>query len=613
VSSSHPLELPRLRAAFLAAVIACAAAFAVAIDGPLPSSPAPPFGAPAGSAPSPVTPPVARMAETAPGRPIDVIVQLRAGADAAAVRSAVRAAGGTVTREVQLINGLAVRLEAAAAASLGTVDGIRAVSLDAPVVKTGAVLDPSGLASSYNQSIRADKAWQSGFTGRGIGVAVIDTGVRGDLADFRGDDGTSRVVASAVVNPAATDASDTYGHGTHIAGLIAGNGAQRTAGDPLAGRYAGVAPDANVIAVKADDGHGGSTVLDVIDGLQFVVDQRASLGIRVANLSLSSTVAESHLTDPLDAAVEAAWLKGVTVVVAAGNRGAVEDAVHFAPANDPWVITVGAVDDLGTKSINDDRLTNWSSRGITQDGVSKPDLLAPGAKLVSNLAPGSDYASLCPECVTEGQYFRVGGTSMAAAVASGAVATILQAHPEWTPDQVKAAMLRKSRPVENNVTTDGIVVDSKGKKQPDGTTVTSTVVGGEIAIDKVLNAYSNSAPEPANVGLARNTLVDAAGTIDFSRASWTRASWTEAAEPMRASWTRASWTRASWTRASWTATEQSCADFERASWTRASWTDAEIAAARADCTQLLASIDPARASWTRASWTRASWTSSFEK
>jgi serine protease AprX len=567
-----------------------------------------------GATPTPaLTPPVAAAAAHHPGRGLRVIVQQSPGAD---VRAAIRAQGATVERSIDLIHGLAVRATAAGAARIARLPGVSAVSLDAPVRGASAPPDDTALGSAYNASIRSGVAWSRGYTGRGVGVAVIDTGIRGDLPDFQvsDTDHSSRVVASAVVNPGASTADDAYGHGTHVAGLIAGNGLDRPAGDPLRGKYSGVAPDARLISVKAGDEQGNATVLDVIDGLQFVVDHRADLGIRVVNLSLSSSVAESAATDPLDAAVESAWLKGIVVVAAAGNRGNASDAVQYAPANDPWVISVGAVNDKATKGIEDDVLSSWSSRGTTQDGFAKPDVLAPGAHLVSTIPAGAAYQQQCPQCQVDGSYFRVGGTSMAAAVVSGAVADVLAAHPDWTPGQVKAALVKKSRPVENQVTTDGIVVDGSGDALPAGTTVYSTVVGGELAIDKIINGYSNTAPPPANAGLPVNTFVSpATGDIDYTRTSWTRTSWTAAADPLRTSWTQSDWMRTSWTRTSWTASESACADLERTSWTRTSWTADDIASARADCDALLASVDPTRTSWTRTSWTRTSWTSSFDK
>ena len=140
----------------------------------------------------------------------------------------------------------------------------------------------------------------------------------------------------------------------------------------------GVAPKANLVSIKVSDDEGNATVLDVIAGIQFAVDHKAEYNIRVLNLSLESTATESYKTDPLDAAVEAAWFKGIFVVAAAGNRGPGGDAVHHAPGNDPYIVTVGAVDDNGTKEISDDEPTSWSSRGTTQDGFAQARHLRAG-------------------------------------------------------------------------------------------------------------------------------------------------------------------------------------------------------------------------------------------
>jgi serine protease AprX len=569
----------------------------------------------AGATRAAVTPQLQQLAKKDPHRAVDVIVQLQPGMSLGSGRTLMATVGGTNLRDVRLINAVAGHVTAGAAWRLSSLAGVRAISLDAPVKSTGMVPDNNNLKTSYGESVRAHKAWAAGYTGKGIGVAVIDTGIAGDLIDFAagssgsGSGGQSRVVANAVVNPLAQGAGDTYGHGTHVAGLIAGNGMARQSGDPLFGKYAGVAPEANLIGIKADDGHGGTTVLDVIDGLQFATDFKDTYNIRVVNLSLRSSIAESYKTDPLDAAVEAAWFKGIVVVVAAGNDGTASDAVDYAPGNDPFVISVGGVDDNGTKRVDDDRLATWSSRGTTQDGFNKPDILAPGAHLISNLAPGADFKDLCPSCITDGEYFKVGGTSMAAGVVSGAVATILQAQPTWTPNQVKGTLMKRSRPVHSPRPETGPpdLVDADDLHPAEALTIESMIDGGEVAIDKVLNG---NPPKTANAGITPNTLVNPAnGDIDYSRASWSRASWSAAADTMRASWSSASWSRASWSRASWSATPESCSDFERASWSRASWSSADIDEAKRQC----ASVDTTRASWSRASWSRASWSASFEK
>ena len=482
---------------------------------------------------------LAKVAAATPGRQVTVIVQLRRGVDPATARALIEAAGGEVVGELPIINGLVAKLPAKTAKALARQPGVRAVSLNSKAKPQALVtFDPNKMATAYNQSAKSSNLWNSA-TGKGVGVAVIDTGIAGDLPSFRTSqtNGASRVVQSVVTNPYATTATDAYGHGTHVAGIIAGNDGSRPKSDPLFGKYAGAAPDANLISIKAGDDQGNATVLDVIYGLQFAIDHKTDYNIRVVNLSLESSDPQSYKTDPLDAAVEAAWFNGIVVVAAAGNRGSGSDAVKYAPGNDPYVITVGAVDDKNTKGVTDDQITSWSSRGTTQDGFAKPDLYAPGAHIVSTLAPNSAFATMCPSCVRDGGYIQAGGTSMAAPIISGIVAAILEKRPTWTPNQVKGALLSTTRTI-----TSGREVDA-------------------------LNAYSASADKlVSNTGLTPNQYVDAAsGAIDYTRSSWSRSSWSTAPSDLSAGWARSSWscncstdasgdvisTRSSWSRSSW--------------------------------------------------------------
>ena len=206
-----------------------------------------------------------------------------------------------------------------------------------------------------------------------------------------------------MTNPDATTAADTYGHGTHVAGIIAGDGTRRDRDDPAGGKYIGIAPRANLISIKASDDEGRGTVLDAIYGLQFAVDHKDDYNIRVVNLSLSSTVAQSYRTDPLDAAVESAYFHGILVVAAAGNRGSAADAAAYAPGNDPFALSVGAVDDQGTQTRGDDAFADWSSAGATQDGFAKPEIAAPGAHIVSTLARRQRLRRALPGCVVDGE------------------------------------------------------------------------------------------------------------------------------------------------------------------------------------------------------------------
>ena len=471
----------------------------------------------------------------------EYIVQMEGTATPAQGRAIVADLGGQVTSpDLPVINGFGAMLQDDDAEELATRAGVADVTLNSSTTLGGDAATSGGercgvpftaprapvtrlsdlnvapleslslLRQPLQVAVGADKAWRAGLTGQGVGVAVVDTGIAGDLPDFFAG-GQSRVIASVVTNPCASDADDRVGHGTHVAGLIAGNSMNNAGGRRLRGRYMGVAPRANLISVKVADDTGDTTVLDVINGLQFVVDHRAQFGIRVVNLSLSSTVAESYRTDPLAAAAEAAWFSGIVVVAAAGNDGGAPAATHYAPGNDPYVITAGALDDKGTSRLDDDEQAPWSSRGVTQDGFQKPDVVAPGTRLVAPLAPRGNFAKLCRKCVIGRKYFRLSGTSMASAVVSGAAALLVERNPGLTPDQVKGALLGTVRAVR----------------------------GQGLAID----AYAALATaRSSNEGLTPNTLIDpATGGIDWARASFRRASFRDASgSPFGALWTRAS-------------------------------------------------------------------------
>jgi serine protease AprX len=500
------------------------------------------------------------LAATAPAASAaEAIVQFDAGTGPAEQRALVRAAGGEVTRDLHIINGLGVRVDGAGRRRLAAAPGVHAVTANAAARSTArpvkTVWESHELETAFVQSTKSQRAWEDTFapaTGRGVTVAVIDTGVIGVLPDFRvsSEDRSSRVIASVVTNPDATTVLDRYGHGTHVAGLVAGNARALSTGDPLYNKYIGTAPQSKIVSIKASDDHGNSSLIDVIAGLQFAVDHKDEYDIRVINLSMNSTVALPYRIDPLNAAAEAAWFSGIVVVAAAGNRGTDADAVSYAPANDPYVITVGAIDDQGTKDVADDVLAPWSSRGVTQDGFAKPDLVAPGAHIVGPLAPYSDFASLCPACIVDNRYFRIGGTSMAAPIVAGIAADLLSVHPEWTPDQVKGALTYNSGELNE-------------LGEPDANLRETADGAWEVAADKAMNAADDELV--ANVGLEPNELIDpATGAIDYTRASWKRASWKSFDDDPFAMYTRASWkcvcdemtggvlpTRASWKQASW--------------------------------------------------------------
>jgi serine protease AprX len=380
---------------------------------------------------------LASVAKKHPHRRVVAIVQFKPGVSERKARALVRSHHGRVTDRLPAINGFAIKVPARHARALGRGKRILNVTLNARMHSTG--VDGGRLATNYPKSVGADKLWAAGITGKGVGVAVIDSGVSGDMPDFENADGSSRITANVIASPGATRPGDEVGHGTHVAGIIAGNSFNRAVADPARGAYVGIAPEADLVAIKIADDDGDSTELDVITALEFAVEHKDDLNIRVVNLSVSSDTPASYLDDPLDAAVEFAWHAGIVVVAAAGNRGDAADAVRYAPGNDPYVISVGATDEGNTLDPGDDTIATFSSRGITQDGVAKPDVAAPGAHILAPLATGSAFQSLCPQCIV-GNYLRIGGTSAAAPVVAGAAALLLQARPELNPDEVKALL-----------------------------------------------------------------------------------------------------------------------------------------------------------------------------
>lgn len=483
-------------------------------------------------------PRIGTLAAHHPNRVVEAIVQFKGGVTAAAQRTDIARVSGRVTGNLHIINGVAAKLTASAAGKLASSGDVHAVSLNSAIAPQDAP-DGDDLDTTFNQTLGAPALWHFGIglTGRGIGVAVIDTGIDGNLPDFRGASGKSRVIATAVTNPDANTVMDTYGHGTHVAGIIAGNSQYRNFSDPLRGKFAGVAPEANLVSIKVSDDSGNATVLDVIYGLQFAVDHQKTYNIRVVNMSLDSTTPQSYKLDPLDAAVESAWFHGLVVVVAAGNRGDDPDAVQYAPANDPYVVTVGAVDGNGTITPRDDEIADWSSRGTTQDGFDKPDVTAPGAHIISVLAPNSSFASQCPSCIVDGQYISAGGTSMAAPMVSGLVADMLQLHSNWTPAQVKGAL-------------------------------TSPLTKSNRSIDEVsaLAAVLLPFAPVADKGLTPSALLAGkSGQIDYSRSTWSRSRWSQARGDLDADFARSSWSctcgqgpsgavdpsRSAWSSSSW--------------------------------------------------------------
>jgi len=382
---------------------------------------------------------------------VHVIVQKLAAEDGGPEVSISRL-GGTVTRDLPIVDGFAATVPAAVTAQLGAIPGIRAVTLDEtlhPQGLLGGTTNKSPPKSAYIKEIRADSEWSAGVTGQGVTVAVVDTGIAnvpdlaGRVLPVRNDLNLLNPTSPCENLTGEPTCDDNYGHGTFIAGLIAGNGSSSN------GAWSGVAPNANLVSVKVAGADGSADVSNVLAGIQWVVSFKDRYGIKVLNLSLGTDSTQSYRVDPLNYAVERAWDSGITVVVAASNNGPAAGTIS-KPGDDPLVVTVGAVDDMGTPALADDQLPDFSSHGPTAaDGLAKPDVVAPGAHVVSLRAPGSSIDTEFPNYV-DGSYRKGSGTSMSTGVVSGAVALMLQANPNLTPDRIKYSLTSTARAAASN-------------------------------------------------------------------------------------------------------------------------------------------------------------------
>lgn len=341
------------------------------------------------------------------------------------------------------------------------------------------VLPPN---EAWRESIGLESL-EAGVDGEDIRVAVLDTGISQvtDLGD--------RVVSRVDLSPEG-DGWDRYGHGTHMIGLVAGDG---TISD---GRWRGVAPEAEVVSVKVAGWNGATDVSMVLAGLEWVAANAPRLGIRVVNVSFGTDSSQKYSFDPLNHAVERLWRAGILVVASAGNRGP-GGAKIDKPGDDPFVVTVGAADIRGTASRTDDVVAPFSSHGPTGDNVAKPDLVAPGISLVSHRAVGSTIDQRRPAARVDDDYFKGTGTSQAAAVVSGVAALMFEADPSLTPDEAKAVLVGTAAPMVGQGGAGAGLVDAAAAVAA----VESDAFGGR----------------PSNVGIVQATGL---GSIDGSRGSY---------------------------------------------------------------------------------------------
>ena len=540
-------------------------------------------------------------------RVVSVIVREVRGTGARA-EAVVKSVGGEVGRRIDIIRGFQAEVPADSLGRLSHSAGVLSVTPDAPVHLNGMIdgYDPNADGGSWlgtAQSIKTNAFWNQGYTGKGVDVALIDSGV----APVAGLTKPGKVVNGPDLSFESQADNlrylDTFGHGTHLAGIIAGRddavqpgreGNENT-------NFLGMAPDARILNVKVSSANGTTDVSQVLAAIDWVVQHRNDngLNVKVLNLSFGTDSTQSYVLDPLAYAAEVAWKKGIVVVTAAGN-GQFGNSQLNDPAYDPFVIAVGANDTKGTFGTSDDVVPDFSERG---DGVRNPDLVAPGAHIVSLRDPGSYIDQNYPGGrVGNSRFYRGTGTSQAAAVVSGAVALIEQQRPGITPDQVKKLLTSTAAALP--------LADVRAQG------------AGELDLNKAAKAATPSvlastqtftpATGLGSLEAARGTIhvVDSAGNAltgeqdifgnpwdgqSWSGQSWSGQSWSGGLWNGQ-SWSGQSWSGQSWSGQSWSGQSWSGQSWSGQSWSGQSWSG-----------QSWSGQSWSGQSWSGQSWSGQSW------
>ncbi|MCU1463878.1 MAG: peptidase and in kexin sedolisin [Acidimicrobiales bacterium] len=483
-------------------------------------------------------------------------------------------AGGHAKERVKQLNGKVASdlTEADAVVADVTAGQLAELALDDSVVVTPnnpAFLADAGTtptrppAAVFPQSTGATKLHADGNIGRGINVAVLDTGIS-NLPDFAG-----RLVGGVDLSGEGNPFQDSYGHGTFVAGLIAGNGASSN------GAYIGEAPGAGLVSIKVAGASGQTDIATVIAGVGWAIANQSRLSIGVLNISLGAMPTGSTVLNPLDRVVELAWLRGIVVVVSAGNAGPFNGTI-LSPGDDPLVITSGALDDQGTADTTDDTMTDFSSAGPTSaDGWYKPDLVAPGRSVISVRAPGSTVDVNNPSARIGSGNFVGSGTSFSAAITSGAAALVLRSSGNGKPDTVKGRLVSSTAlgPVGNPFVDGagaldvyGAVVDWSGAKLSQSPPLLPTPPGASISLASTYakSFWSSSAWN----GTAWNG--SAWNGSAWNGSAWNGSAWNGSAWNGSA-WNGSAWNASFWTGAAWNGSAWNGSAWNGAAWNGSAW------------------------------------------
>ncbi len=481
--------------------------------------------------------------------------------------------GGHVVRAFSIIDGFSASVPRRAMGVLARFPGVRWVTENRSLSMLGQYGQDSGVASAvYTDVTRASKTWGWGYDGTGVNVALIDTGVNtsGDLAGqvIHAEDFTSE-----------QDNQDNFGHGTFVAGLIAGTGAGSN------GAIEGEAPGAKLVSLKVAGRDGRTDVTTVLAALEWVVTYKDVYGIRVVNLSLGFNAGQPYGVDPLDFAIERVWNAGVVVVTAAGNDGNSPGTITD-PGNDPFVITVGSDTDQTTVGLNDDQVSAFSSSGPTADGITKPDVIAPGRSVISSRSPGSTIDVNNPNSEIGASYEKGSGTSFSTAIVSGVVALILQRSWQLNPNQVKYRLISTARPLNTGITlaSGAGVVDafhstmswSSGSANQN---LTPAVGGGSLQItrgaacvtDQNGNCLSD-ADADAQLGFNEGAYF----SNSWAGSQWAGSQWVSSSNNST-QWTGSQWAGSQWAGSQWAGSQWAGSQWAGSQWAGSQWAGSQWA------------------------------------
>jgi serine protease AprX len=476
------------------------------------------------------------------------------------------AAHGHVSRDLTVANAVVAQVTPAQFAALRAEPGL-VVTPDASVTVADGNFDGRDPSAVFPRTTGATQL-PKGIDGSGVTVAVLDTGIS-KLPDFG-----KRLIAGVDLSGEGNAFQDSYGHGTFVAGLIAGDG------NSSKGAYKGEAPGANLVSVKVAGATGITDLATVISGINWVVSHQAQYKIGVLNISLGAIPTTSTVLNPLDQAVETAWQAGITVVTSAGNSGPFNGTI-VSPGDDPLAITVGALDDQGSTDLSEATATNFSSVGPTNiDGWFKPDLVTSGRSVVSLRVPGSTIDRTFPSARIDKTNFVGSGTSFSAAITSGAAALVIDGAqtnaPKTTPtsDTVKAQLLGTTSPGPvGNPMVDGhgalnvlAAVTHPGLKLTQSAPTVATPVGSTVDLQSTWNRSSwNGSSWNGSTWNGSSWNGSTWNGSSWNGSTWNGSSWNGS------SWNGSSWNGSSWNGSTWNGSSWNGSSWNGSSWNGSSW------------------------------------------